>query len=108
MSVDQILTELNGNEMGCSNTCLGYHNLINPRHQALRIRPWGTLQPRPPPISQSDTLRNLDNFSFRYGANVRVKDFMAFSNNYYADLVDAGSGLGLAEVLVDRYTGNTY
>jgi hypothetical protein len=33
---------------------------------------------------------------------------MAFSNNYYADLVDAGSGLGLAEVLVDRYTGNTY
>jgi hypothetical protein len=53
-------------------------------------------------------LRNLDNFSCRYGANVRVKDFMAFSNNYYADLVDAGSGLGLAEVLVDRYTGNTY
>jgi hypothetical protein len=53
-------------------------------------------------------IKALDNFSFRYGANVRVKDFMAFSNNYYADLVDAVSGLGLAEVLVDRYTRNTY
>jgi hypothetical protein len=28
-----------------------------------------TCSPGPPPISQSDALGNLDNFSFRYGAN---------------------------------------
>jgi hypothetical protein len=67
-----------------------------------------TYSPVSLPISQRDALRNLENFSSRYGANVRIEDFMIFSNNYYADLVDASSDLGLVEVLVDRYNGNTY
>ena len=32
---------------------------------------------------------------------------MAFSDNYYAVLKDADSGQGIAEVLVDRYSGVT-
>jgi hypothetical protein len=39
---------------------------------------------------------------------VEVKDFMTFSINYYGQMVDANTGAGLAEVLVDRYTGSVY
>lgn len=60
------------------------------------------------PITQDAALRNMENFAIQYGSNVEVDDFMAFSSNYYGVLKDTSSGQGIAEVLVDRYSGSAY
>ncbi len=60
------------------------------------------------PTTQDEALRSMESFARQYGSNVEVEDFMAFSSNYYAILKDAASGQGLAEVLVDRYSGSAY
>jgi len=57
------------------------------------------------PVPEDEALKSLETYRSRYGTNVKIKDFMAFSINYYSQLVDATTGEGLAEVLVDRYTG---
>ena len=57
------------------------------------------------PVPEEEALKSLETYRSRYGTNVKVKDFMAFSINYYAQMTDANTGEGLAEVLVDRYTG---
>ena len=57
------------------------------------------------PISQDEARRRAQGFVGRYGAQVKIRDFMVFAENYYAQVVDATTGAGLAEVLVDRYTG---
>lgn len=57
------------------------------------------------PISQDEARRRAQGFVGRYGAQVKIRDFMVFAENYYAQVVDAATGAGLAEVLVDRYTG---
>jgi len=60
------------------------------------------------PITEDEALRNLQSFARQYGSNLMVEDFMAFSSNYYAIVKDVGSSQGLAEVLVDRYSGSAY
>jgi hypothetical protein len=60
------------------------------------------------PVSEGEALNSLETYRSRYGTNVKIKDFMAFSINYYGQMVDATTGEGLAEVLVDRYTGAVY
>jgi hypothetical protein len=64
-----------------------------------------TYAPSARPISQDEARRRAQGFVGRYGAQVKIRDFMVFAENYYAQVVDATSGAGLAEVLVDRYTG---
>lgn len=59
------------------------------------------------PISAADAQQRLATFAAGCGADVHVSDVTSFGSNYYAQLVD-GSGKGLGEVLVDRYTGAVY
>jgi len=59
------------------------------------------------PISLEDAEARFEEAAQTLGANLQVKDVMVFSNNYYAQIVDE-QGLGVAEVLVDRYTGFSY
>ena len=59
------------------------------------------------PISLEEAEARLEEVAKTYGTDLQVKDIMAFSNNYYAQLVDE-QGQGVAEVLVDRYTGFAY
>lgn len=56
------------------------------------------------PISQDEAKRRAQGFATRYGAGVKLRDFMVFTDNFYLQVVDA-SGAGLSELLVDRYTG---
>lgn len=59
------------------------------------------------PISLENAQARLEQLAQSYSPNVQVNDVMAFSNNYYAQLVD-DQGQGVAEVLVDRYSGLVY
>ena len=64
-----------------------------------------TYAPSSHPISQDEARRRADGFAARYGPGVKIRDFMVFTQNYYVQIVDARTGAGLAELLVDRYTG---
>ena len=57
------------------------------------------------PISQDEARRRATGFAARYGTGVKIRDFMVFTQNYYVQIVDARTGAGLGELLVDRYTG---
>jgi hypothetical protein len=59
------------------------------------------------PITFEDAQSRLQEAARTFGANARVREVMTFANNFYAQLVD-DQGRGVAEVLVDRYTGFTY
>lgn len=56
------------------------------------------------PLSQAELQRQLEAFAQRYGSGARLKDLMPFSENTYAQVVDA-KGQGLREIIVNRYTG---
>jgi len=64
--------------------------------------------PEARPITEDEALRNLQSLARQYGSNVTIEDTMAFSSNYYAVIKSEADGLGLAEVLVDRYSGSAY
>ena len=64
-----------------------------------------TYAPSSRPISQDEARRRAAGFAARYGPGVKIRDFMVFTQNYYVQIVDARTGAGLAELLVDRYTG---
>jgi hypothetical protein len=57
------------------------------------------------PISQDEARRRAEGFAARYGQNVKIRDFMVFTNNFYVQVVSTKTGAGLGELLVDRYTG---
>lgn len=59
------------------------------------------------PIPPAEARARLESFAKRFSSEARLKDFMSFSENYYAQIVDA-KGNGLVEILADRYTGNVY
>jgi hypothetical protein len=59
------------------------------------------------PIAPAEARARLESFAKRFSSEARLKDFMSFSENYYAQVVDA-RGSGLVEILADRYTGNVY
>lgn len=46
----------------------------------------------------------MEAYAKRLYPGARLKDFMAFSQNYYAQVVDE-RGQGLFELIADRYTG---
>jgi hypothetical protein len=56
------------------------------------------------PLSDAELRERLDAAAAAFGPEVRVVDVMPFVNHTYAQFVDA-DGAGLAEMLVDRYTG---
>ena len=64
-----------------------------------------TYAPSSRPISQDEARRRAAGFAARYGAGVKIRDFMVFTQNYYVQIVDARTEAGLSELLVDRYTG---
>ena len=64
-----------------------------------------TYAPSSRPISQDEARRHAAGFAVRYGLGVKIRDFMVFTQNYYVQIVDAKTGAGLGELLVDRYTG---
>jgi len=56
------------------------------------------------PITVTDARNRAQSYADRYYPGAGIGDFMEFSLNYYAELRDA-SGMSIAEILVDRYTG---
>ena len=60
------------------------------------------------PVTQEEARQKMEEFAKQYGSNVEVDDFMAFSSNYYAVLRGTDSSQGIAEILVDRYSGSAY
>ncbi len=67
----------------------------------------GVYLPDARPIDQAEAVRRIQDFVARVTPGAKVKDVMAFSQNYYAQIVD-DKGRGLGEVIVDRYTGVVY
>ena len=80
---------------------------------------WGMMGPRmmhggmgmmaiyPPgvkPIPEEVAKARMEAYAKRLYPGARLKDFMAFSQNYYAQVVDE-KGQGLFELIADRYTG---
>jgi hypothetical protein len=59
------------------------------------------------PVTLEDAQARFLEVAQRFGPNVQVSDLMTFSNSYYARLLDE-QGNGVAEVLVDRYSGFVY
>lgn len=60
------------------------------------------------PISEDEARSFLSAFAAEFGDDVELRDLMAFSNNYYAQVVEAKTNEGLAEILADRYSGAVY
>lgn len=57
------------------------------------------------PLSDAKSYKSLGDYAARYGTNVKLKDIMTFSENVYAQVVDAKTGAGYGEILFDRYSG---
>ncbi|RTH98995.1 hypothetical protein CSW29_08565 [Thermus scotoductus] len=60
--------------------------------------------PEARPIPQAEAKARMEAYAKRLYPGARLKDFMAFSQNYYAQVVDE-KGQGLFELIADRYTG---
>ncbi len=63
-----------------------------------------TYPPDAVPLSIDDAMLLFERYAKQFGNTIQIKDVMAFSSNYYAQLIDA-DGNGLGEVLIDRYRG---
>jgi len=59
------------------------------------------------PILAAEAKARLEAYARRFAADAKIKEVMSFSENYYAQVINA-KGEGVAEVLADRYTGNVY
>lgn len=59
------------------------------------------------PIPEAEAKARLAAYAKRYAADGQIKEVMTFSENFYAQVVDA-KGNELGEILADRYTGNVY
>ena len=57
------------------------------------------------PISELEARRRATDFAVRFGKDSKIRDFMIFTQNFYVQIVNAKTGAGLGELLVDRYTG---
>ncbi|GAA6743339.1 peptidase M4 [Thermus antranikianii] len=60
--------------------------------------------PEAQPIPQKEVKARMEAYARRIYPGARLQDFMAFSQNYYAQVVDE-KGQGLFELIADRYTG---
>lgn len=59
------------------------------------------------PVPEAEAKARLEAYAKRFAADAKIKEVMNFSENYYAQIVNA-KGEGIAEILADRYTGNVY
>ena len=84
---------------------MGYGNVIGSGNMMGYGDMMALYYPDAKPISSENALLSMKELALQYGSNVNVEDFMTFSSNYYAVLKDTESGKGMAEVLVDRYSG---
>jgi hypothetical protein len=57
------------------------------------------------PLPDTKAYKTLGDYAARYGTNIKLKDIMTFSENVYAQVVDAKTGAGYFEILFDRYSG---
>ncbi len=57
------------------------------------------------PIADTVAYKSLNDYAARYSTNAKLKDIMTFSENVYAQVVDAKTGAGYGEILFDRYSG---
>jgi hypothetical protein len=57
------------------------------------------------PLSDAKAYKSLGDYATRYGTDIKLKDIMTFSENVYAQVVDAKTGAGYGEILFDRYSG---
>lgn len=88
----------------------GYGGMMGAGGQGFGMMGQGMMAVHPAqaqPIARAEAKTRLETYAKRFGPDARLKDFMAFSQNYYAQVVDA-KGNGLGEILADRYTGNVY
>ena len=60
--------------------------------------------PEAKPIPEELAKARMEAYAKRLYPRARLKDFMAFSQNYYVQVVDE-RGQGLFELIADRYTG---
>lgn len=58
------------------------------------------------PLSDAKAYKSLGDYAARYGTNIKLKDIMTFTENVYAQVVDAKTGAGYGEILFDRYSGS--
>jgi hypothetical protein len=65
----------------------------------------GVYAPGAQPITLEDATRRADLYASRYGQGAKLGELMVFADNLYGQVVDASTGAGLAEFVVDRYTG---
>jgi hypothetical protein len=84
---------------------MGYGNVIGSGNMMGYGDMMALYYPDAKPISSEKALLSMKELALQYGSNVNVEDFMTFSSNYYAVLKDTESSKGMAEVLVDRYSG---
>jgi hypothetical protein len=61
-------------------------------------------QPGAKPIPLVEATRLARDYAQRYGRGARLADLTSFSSDYYVQVVD-DRGNGIAELLVDRFTG---
>ncbi len=56
-------------------------------------------------MTDARAYKSLGNYAARYGVSIKLKDIMTFTENVYAQVVDAKTGAGYFEILFDRYSG---
>ena len=70
--------------------------------------PWGRINRDIAPLSLTEARETAETFIADLGENLVFGELMEFSNHFYGTAVEADSGIGAYEFLIDRYTGETY
>jgi hypothetical protein len=69
----------------------------------------GTAAPSGVPSSLSEARAAFEQAVSNSGnSNLEVKDVMEFANNYYAQVRESDTGIGVMELLIDKQTGRLY
>ena len=83
------------------------YGMMGPGMMGMGMGGMGMMAVYPPeakPIPEEVAKARMEAYAKRLYPGARLKDFMAFSQNYYAQVVDE-RGQGLFELIADRYTG---
>lgn len=71
---------------------------------SMMARTAGPVPPDAKPLAEADIVARFQAVLPRFPAGARVNDVMLFTDNAYAQIVDA-DGNGVAELIADRFTG---
>ena len=83
------------------------YGMMGPGMMGMGMGGMGMMAVYPPeakPIPEEVAKARMEAYAKRLYPGARLKDFMAFSQNYYVQVVDE-RGQGLFELIADRYTG---